>query len=259
MSLLFNQIVFGPIHSRRLGKSLGVNLLPAHGKWCSFDCIYCECGWNANGEEDRSLPTKLDVAQALEQKLWELAKQNVDPDVITFSGNGEPTLHPDFKAIIETTLTLRNRYAPNAKVCVLSNATQLGRSDVFEALLMVDKRIMKVDSAFQETVQRINQPAPGYDIKRIVNQLKCFNGDFVLQTLFLKGYYKGAVIDNTTREEINAWLDVIRELKPKEVMIYTLDRETPAEGLQKAPMVELEAIAECVRLLNLNIQLNVAG
>ena len=259
MSLLFHQIVFGPIHSRRLGKSLGVNLLPAHRKWCSFDCIYCECGWNADGAEDRHLPSKQDVAQALEQKLWELANQNVDPDVITFSGNGEPTLHPDFKAIIKTTITLRNFYTPNAKVCVLSNATQLGRSDVFEALLIVDKRIMKIDSAFQETVQKINQPASGYDIKHIVNQLKRFNGDFVLQTLFLRGYYKGAVIDNATWEEITAWLNIIRELKPKEVMIYTLDRETPAEGLEKVPIDELEAIAEQVRLLNLNIQLNVAG
>ena len=257
-SSLFHHIVYGPIHSRRLGASLGVNLLPANGKWCSFDCIYCECGWNKNGAFD-TLPTKIAVTEALTHKLSALAHQNIPLDAITFSGNGEPTLHPDFKAIIEETVALRNRYAPNANICVLSNATQLSRSDVFEALLKVDKRIMKIDSAFSETVQKIDQPAPGYDLNQTIQALKRFNGDFTLQTLFLRGRYNETLIDNTTPQEIEAWLNLIKELHPKEVMIYAIDRKTPAEELEKVPMVELEAIAKRIGQLNMNIQINVAG
>ncbi|MCL2727627.1 MAG: radical SAM protein [Bacteroidales bacterium] len=258
-STLFPHIVFGPVHSRRLGVSLGVNLLPAHGKWCSFDCIYCECGWNADGVADTLLPTKQDVARALEHKLSELADRNLLPDVITFSGNGEPTLHPDFKSIIESTLVLRDRYAPNAQVCVLSNATQIGRPDVFEALLKVDKRILKIDSAFAQTVQKMDQPAQGYDLDRTIQELERFHGDFALQTLFVRGCYNDAEIDNTTPVEIDAWLELIRKLKPKEVMVYAIDRATPAKELVKVPLAELEAIAERVRSLQMNINVNVAG
>jgi len=258
-SLLFRHIVFGPIHSRRLGSSLGVNLLPAHGKWCSFDCIYCECGWNGDGATDKRLPLRQEVAQALEQKLSELALQSSLPDVITFSGNGEPTLHLDFKHIIEDTIALRNRYAPNAKVCVLYNATQLGRPDVFEALLMVDKRILKIDSAFPQTVQTIDQPAPGYDLSKTIWELKRFRGDFTLQTLFVRGRYNDSMIDNTTPVELNAWIELIGELKPKEIMIYAIDRVTPAKELERVPLMELEAIAEHIRALQMNIEVNVAG
>jgi wyosine [tRNA(Phe)-imidazoG37] synthetase (radical SAM superfamily) len=258
-SSLFRHIVFGPIHSRRLGASLGINLLPANGKWCSFDCIYCECGWNAESDADKHLPSRQEVAQALEEKLSELANGHTLPDVITFSGNGEPTLHPDFKAIIEVTIALRNRFAPNAKVCVLSNASQIGKPKIFEALLMVDKRILKIDSAFPETIQKIDQPASGYNLHNTINEIKRFQGDFTLQTLFLRGCYNGHIIDNTTLEELGTWLNLIRELKPKEVMIYTLDRNTPAEGLEKVPVNELEAIADHVKSLNLNIEINIAG
>jgi len=256
---LFHQIVFGPIRSRRLGSSLGVNLLPAHGKWCNFDCIYCECGWNQDGCADRCLPDKHDVAQALAQKLSELSLLNTLPDVITFSGNGEPTLHPDFKPIIEETLSLRNQYAPNAKVCVLSNATQLNCPDVFQALLLVDKRIMKIDSAFSETIQIINQPAKGVDVRKTIYELKRFHGDFVLQTLFLRGVYKGFFVDNTSPSELQAWLNIVVELNPKEVMIYTIDRKTPAHDLVKVPLAELRKIGERVEALNRSIQVNIAG
>ena len=252
-------IVFGPIQSRRLGVSLGVNLLPAHGKWCSFDCIYCECGWNREGAADKRIPTLAEVAHALEQKLMELAHLNALPDVITFSGNGEPTLHPDFKPIIETTIALRNKYAPRAQVCVLSNATQIGRSDVFEALMMADKRIMKIDSAFPQTVHLIDQPAPGYDLQETIDKLKRFHGDFTLQTLFLRGFFNGSVIDNTTPAELNAWLELVKKLKPKEVMIYAIDRKTPAQELERLPLSELEQIARMVKELNMNIHINVAG
>jgi len=257
--MLFHDIVFGPIHSRRLGASLGVNLLPSHGKWCNFDCIYCECGWNADGNGDKKLPLKEEVVEALEQKLSELANRNNLPDVITFSGNGEPTLHPDFKSIIEATVGLRNRYAPHAKVCVLSNATQLHRTHIFEALCMVDKRILKIDSAFLQTIQKINQPAPDYDLTAIVEAIKRFKGDFTLQTLFLQGESRGATIDNTTSDEVTAWLQLIGLLQPKEVMIYTIDRETPAKNLEKIPRIQLEALANRVKSLNMNIEINVAG
>ena len=242
-----------------MGVSLGVNLLPAHGKWCSFDCIYCECGWNREGAADKRIPTLKEVADALEQKLMELARLNALPDVITFSGNGEPTLHPDFKPIIETTIALRNQYAPHAQVCVLSNATQIGRSDVFEALMMADKRIMKIDSAFPQTVRLIDQPAPGYDLEETIGKLKEFHGDFTLQTLFLRGFFNGSVIDNTTPAELYAWLELVKELKPKEVMIYAIDRKTPAQELERLPLSELEKIARMVKELNLNILINVAG
>jgi len=258
-STLFPHIVFGPVHSRRLGTSLGVNLLPAHGKWCSFDCIYCECGWNADGAGDTQLPSRQKVAHALEQRLIELSGLNSLPDAITFSGNGEPTLHPDFKSIIEDTSNLRNQYAPNAQVCVLSNVTQIGRLDVFEALLKVDKRIFKIDSAFDQTVQKIDQPAPGYDLDKTIQGLMRFKGDFSLQTLFVRGFHNGLEVNNTTPVELDAWLELIQKLRPKEVMIYAIDRATPAKELVKVPLTELEAIAGRVRSLQMNIKLNVAG
>lgn len=258
-SSLFRQIVFGPIHSRRLGLSLGVNVLPAHGKWCSFDCIYCECGWNADGAGDTSLPSMQEVSMALAQKLAMVAAQGALPDAITFSGNGEPTLHPHFKEIIEDTVALRSQYAPHTKVCVLSNASQLHRPGVFEGLLLADKRIMKIDSAFPETVHKIDQPAAGYDLHHTIHELKRFDGDFSLQTLFVRGRFHGSVIDNTTPVELQAWIDLIRDLKPKEVMIYAIDRQTPAKELEKIPVTELEAIADMVKSVGLNIDINIAG
>lgn len=263
-SSLFHQIVFGPVQSRRLGVSLGVNLLPTHGKWCNFNCIYCECGWNEEergrlNKDGKRIPSTREVSQALAEKLSEMARLQTLPDVITFSGNGEPTLHPDFKGIIKETLSLRSQYAPNAKVCVLSNATQLGRPDVFEALLMVDKRILKVDSPFSETIYKINQPTTPFTLSDTINYLKRFHGDFVLQTLFLRGLHHGSIIDNTTPLELHAWLDLLLEIKPKEVMIYTIDRKTPAKELVKVPLSELESIGDSVRLLQRNIQIHIAG
>lgn len=258
-SSLFSQIVFGPIHSRRLGTSLGVNLLPAFGKWCNFNCIYCECGWNDHASGDRHLPLQQEVVQALEKKLVELAHTMDLPDVITFSGNGEPTLHPHFKPIIKETLALRNQYAPNAKVCVLSNATQLNHYDVFEALTLVDKPILKIDSAFPETLQKINQPVGNYNLDRIIVEMKRFHRNFALQTLFLRGFYNGSHIDNTTQSELKAWLDLVMELKPIEVMIYTIDRKTPAQEIEKVSVDELEEIGERIKLISTDIQVNIAG
>ena len=251
--MLFHQIIYGPIQSRRLGRSLGVNLLPAYGKWCTFDCIYCECGWNADGIKDKRLPSQEEVEEALSLKLSELARENTLPQVITFSGNGEPTLHPDFKSIIDCTITLRNRYAPHAGICVLSNATQLHRPDVFQALLATDKRILKIDSAFPETASIIDQPSAGYDLKKTTEAIERFEGDFSLQTIFLRGSYLGKKIDNTTDAEQAAWIALVKRLHPKEVMIYTLDRPTPAPNLHKIPHSKLRDIADKVAALGIKV------
>jgi Fe-S oxidoreductases len=254
--MLFHDIIFGPIRSRRLGLSLGVNLLPAHGKWCSFDCIYCECGWNADGKEDRQLPSREVVATALKQKLSELAGLQQLPDVITFSGNGEPSLHPDFETIMQDTCALRDRYAPQAQICVLSNASQLHRPEVRRALFLADKRIMKIDSALADTVALIDQPVSGYHLDDVIAQLQAFKGDFTLQTMFLRGQYQGRSIDNTVEAEVAAWLELVQKLTPKEIMIYTLDREAPAKGLEKVGLAPLEAIATRARALGFSVQVS---
>lgn len=242
--MLFDSIVYGPIRSRRLGVSLGVNLMPTTAKLCTFDCVYCECGWNQPISHPQ-LPTREQVRDALESQLLTL---DVQPDVITFSGNGEPTLHPDFLGIIQDTCALRDQYCPNAKVSVLSNSTQLGRKDVVEALLLCDNRILKLDSAIDTTMQLIDKPVNQHlTVAQIVQWLSLFEGNFTLQTCFLRGEYEGRVIDNTTPEELSAWYQIVDILHPKQVMIYVIDRATPLQTLSKVPTEEMEAIAAPLR------------
>lgn len=242
--MLFDSIVYGPIRSRRLGVSLGVNLMPTTAKLCTFDCVYCECGWNQPVSHPQ-LPTREQVRDALESQLLTL---DVQPDVITFSGNGEPTLHPDFLGIIQDTCALRDQYCPNAKVSVLSNSTQLGRKDVVEALLLCDNRILKLDSAIDTTMQLIDKPVNQHlTVAQIVQWLFLFEGNFTLQTCFLRGEYEGRVIDNTTPEELSAWYQIVDILHPKQVMIYVIDRATPLQTLSKVPADEMEAIAAPLR------------
>ena len=242
--MLFDSIVYGPIRSRRLGVSLGVNLMPTTAKLCTFDCVYCECGWNQPISHPQ-LPTREQVRAALESQLLTL---DVQPDVITFSGNGEPTLHPDFLGIIQDTCALRDQYCPNAKVSVLSNSTQLGRKDVVEALLLCDNRILKLDSAIDTTMQLIDKPVNQHlTVAQIVQWLSLFEGKFTLQTCFLRGEYEGRVIDNTTHEELSAWYQIVDILHPKQVMIYVIDRATPLQTLSKVPAEEMEAIAAPLR------------
>ena len=233
MTSLYDNIIFGPVRSRRLGISLGVNLLPIESKLCSFDCIYCECGWNADHPGKRRFNAREDVRNMLDETLGKMVKEGTPPDVITFAGNGEPTMHPDFEAIIEDTRALRDKHCPNAKVSVLSNATQIHREDVRRALKRVDNNILKLDSAFDATVQLMNKPLGNYTVARTVELLKMFEGDFILQTMFLRGEYLGKVVDNTTEEEVAAWLKVVEELKPKQVMVYSLDRDTPCQTITK--------------------------
>ena len=251
MTSLYDNIIFGPVRSRRLGLSLGVNLLPVDSKLCSFDCIYCECGWNDEHPGKRRFNSRDDVRTMLDQTLAKMVKEGTTPDVITFAGNGEPTLHPEFEQIIEDTIALRDKHCPSAKVSVLSNATQIHREDVRRALLRVDNNILKLDSAFDDTVQLINKPQGAYTVARTVELLKAFCGELIVQTMFLRGEYLGKRVDNTTEEEVEAWLRLVMEIAPKQVMVYSLDRDTPCQTLEKVEKEELRAIASRVEALGI--------
>ena len=250
--MLFRDIIYGPIKSRRLGISLGVNLLPLESKLCNFDCIYCECGWNRdNRSEKPRFNAREDVREALRVALSNMQIDGQLPDVITFAGNGEPTMHPDFESIIEDTIALRDEFAPEAKVSVLSNATQLHREGVVRALHRVDNAILKLDSAIDATAHLINSPQGNYSVERVVEQLKKFGNDFVLQTMFLRGEYNGVTIDNTLEREIMAWAAVVEHLRPRSVMVYSIDRATPCQTLEKVSREELDKIADKVRALGI--------
>lgn len=238
--LHFDDIVFGPIFSRRLGSSLGVNLLPSKGKLCNFDCVYCECGWNRDGRSDNVFPTYDEVAAALTEKMSKASAEGVRVDSVTFSGNGEPTMHPDFPAIIDLTLSLRDRFFPEAKVSVLSNATLIGRKEVAEALMKVDNPILKIDASSDELVAMINKPAGRYRLAETVEALKKFEGRFVLQTMFLRS----PEFDTASPEALAAWMDIVREIRPREIMVYTIDRETPDKSLAKYTVDEMAAFVK---------------
>ncbi len=256
-TFLFDQIIFGPIKSRRLGVSLGVNLMPTDSKVCSFDCIYCECGWTPKKREQKAqLPTREMVKQKMEEKLTEMVENNELPDVITFAGNGEPTLHPEFEGIIDDTSELRDKLTPKARIAVLSNATMLHKPAVVRALLKVEDNIQKLDSAFEETVRKIDCPTSRFKLSDVVENLKAFGGKVIIQTLFLRGNHKGEVIDNTTEAELSAWLELVKEIKPSQVMIYTIDRDTPAAGLEKVNLDELKQIASRVESLGIKVQVS---
>ena len=247
-TVLYDKIVFGPIHSRRLGISLGVNLLPIDGKCCSFNCIYCECGLNEERRPHSKMPTRQAVKEALEERLSAMQAAGTAPDVITFAGNGEPTLHPDFAVIIDDTIALRDRFFPKAKIAVLSNSTMLHKEDVFRALNRVEDNIMKFDSILDSRIQQLNVPvSPTFTFDRLLEQLCRFNGNVIIQTMFLKGEVNGESVTNTTEHEVSGWLEALKQIRPKQVMIYTLDRETPIKNLRKVPKEELDAIAERVR------------
>lgn len=251
MTSLYHDIIFGPVHSRRLGLSLGVNLLPVSSKLCSFDCIYCECGWNADHPGRRRFNGREEVHQHLSEALRHMVEEGTPPDVITFAGNGEPTLHPHFEEIVGDTIALRDALCPTARISVLSNATQLHREDVRRALLQVDNNILKLDSAFDATVRLINNPSGNYTVADTVEQMKRFDGRMILQTMFLAGEINGRKIDNTTEEEVSAWLQLVAEIRPAKVMAYSLDRDTPCQTLRKIPREGLLQIAARVEALGI--------
>jgi wyosine [tRNA(Phe)-imidazoG37] synthetase (radical SAM superfamily) len=252
-TFLFDSIVFGPVRSRRLGASLGINLLPVDRKVCSFNCIYCECGWTPAARNRSPLPSRKEVYEALEKKLAEMKDHDSSPDVITYAGNGEPTLHPDFPGIIEDSLALRDRFFPMAKIAILSNGTGLHRASVREALKKADMNILKIDSAFPETIRKLNQPHARYDLQAFEKYVIDFDGRFIIQTMFVRGEYLGESIDNSVPAEVDAWLKVIERLRPQSVMIYTIERDTPlGRNLRKVPLNELKAIAARVEAMGIH-------
>lgn len=248
VTILFHSTIFGPIRSRRLGVSLGVNLSPNDGKICSFDCVYCEAGYNSQGAGTTGLPKREKVSQELEEKLKEMKEADEQLDVITFSGNGEPTLHPQFAEIIDDTIALRDKYFPQVKISVLCNSTQLDNEKVVEALRKVDNNILKLDSAITPTMRLIDQPAsPSFTSEGVIEQIAQFGSQCVVQTMFLRGEHEGKKIDNTTPQEIEALIAAYKRILPRQVMIYSIDRKTPEQSLEKVSREELEAIASLMR------------
>lgn len=247
-TFLFDKIIFGPVKSRRLGVSLGINLLPQDSKLCSFDCIYCECGRNPDSRKVKAvLPKREKVRTELEIKLKQMLADGELPDVITFAGNGEPTMHPDFAGIIDDTIALRNTITPQARIAVLSNSTMLFKQQVVEALKKVDDNILKLDSAIPKTIQIMDCPVGRFNIDELVDQLCAFDGKLIIQTLFLSGTYKGEAFDNTSDAEVNAWIDLLKKIKPERVMIYTIARDTPVNTLNRIPLETLNRIAQKVK------------
>ncbi|MBQ8008367.1 MAG: radical SAM protein [Bacteroidaceae bacterium] len=247
MTVIFPSPIFGPVHSRRLGVSLGINLLPADGKVCSFDCIYCECGFNADHRPQMPMPAREEVSQALEAKLKDMQEFGPEPDVLTFAGNGEPTLHPQFAEIIADTLALRDRYFPQAKVSVLSNATKISRPEVRKALMQVDNNILKLDTVDAGYIGLLDRPVGKYDVDTVIGNMEAFEGKCIVQTMFLKGEFEGKDMDNTSDRFVLPWLERVKQIAPSQVMIYTIDRVTPARGLLKATHEELDRIGQLVR------------
>lgn len=256
-TFLFDQIVYGPVNSRRLGVSLGINLSPLNGKRCTFNCIYCECGLNEERRTGTSAPSREEVKQALTKKLTEMRSEGIHPDVITFSGNGEPTMHPDFSGIIDDTLEIRDTLCPEAKVAVLSNSTMLHREDVMRALCKADENLMKFDAANDDLIKQIDQPEiHDFTADKLIEQLIRFHGKLIIQTIFLRGERNGIQIDNTSDECVSKWIEALKKIRPEKVMIYTINRDTPVRTLQKMPVDTLEKIAEKVRQAGFDVSVS---
>jgi wyosine [tRNA(Phe)-imidazoG37] synthetase (radical SAM superfamily) len=253
--MLFDEIIFGPVNSRRLGISLGINVLPTQSKYCTFDCIYCECGWTHSDQKIKAkLYSRIEIKDAMLKRFPEVIQQGIIPDSITFAGNGEPTIHPDFAGIIDDVLALRNEYFPKAKIAILSNASLIHKPHVKESLLRIDDCILKLDAGSEEMFNRINRPSGKSKLSDIVDELISFKGKLIIQTLFLRGEYKGDQIDNTSDYEVDLWLGHLKKINPKMVMIYCIDRATPARNLEKVTVNEMETIAEKVRELGIKAE-----
>ena len=256
-TIIFPSPIFGPIHSRRLGVSLGINLLPPDGKLCSFDCIYCECGYNADFKAKQPLPTREEVKNALESRLKDMQENGPKPDVFTFAGNGEPTLHPHFPEIINDTIELRDKYFPDAKVSVLSNSTLIFKEKVRDALMLVDNNILKLDTINMDYIKEVDRPMGKYDVNRIIDNMKKFDGHIIIQTMFMKGLSPNGVnVDNTSDKYVLPWLEVVKNINPEQVMIYTIDRETPDQRLLKATPEELDRIASLIKKEGLSVSVS---
>ncbi len=247
-TIIYPSPIFGPVNSRRLGVSLGINLMPNDGKVCSFDCLYCECGFNADFRPKHKRPTRQEVKKALTEVLKKRHENHEPLDDITFAGNGEPTGHPDFKAIVEDTVEVRNQYFPEAKLSVLSNATYIYKPEVREALMLVDNNILKLDTVDMDYIKKLDRPQqPHYDVKDVIEDLKKFDGHVIIQTMFLCG----DGMDNTSEQYVAPWLEAVKDIKPQQVMVYTIDRETPDKLLEKASHETLDAIKARVEALGI--------
>ena len=257
-TFLFNEIIFGPVLSRRLGNSLGINLLPINRKVCNFNCLYCECGLTNidHSNKNSSLPTRKQVKTELEKILQEYTSNGKIIDTLTFAGNGEPTLHPDFPEIIEDTLILRKHYCPDTKIAVLSNATLIGKDTIHNALQKIDYNILKLDSANEDTIRLMNCPLGEFSLDRLLKQLHTFKDNLTIQTLFVKGNYKGYSFDNSSEDELKGWLRLIKELQPELVMVYTIARDTPINTIEKVSEEKLNIIASKVRELGIPVTLS---
>lgn len=252
-TIIYPSPIYGPVHSRRLGISLGINLMPADGKICTFDCIYCECGYNSDRRTRSHHPLRQKVAEALERQLRKMHDDNQHPDVLTFAGNGEPTSHPDFPSIIDDTIRLRDELCPKAKVSVLSNSTFITKPAIREALMRVDNNILKLDTVNADYIRRVDRPTqPSYNVESIIENMKLFEGHIIVQTMFMRGTTdEGLDVDNTSEDFVAPWLEAIKDIRPQEVMIYTIDRETPDSHLLKATHEELDAIKARVETLGI--------
>lgn len=252
-TVLYPSPIFGPVVSRRLGRSLGVNLSPADGKVCSFDCIYCECGLNGDHLPKTKPPKREIVARELELRLQKMAAAGEKLDAITYSGNGEPTSHPQFLDVVKDTCALRDKYFPKAKVCLLTNATHLAKPEIFEAVKLIDKPCLKLDTVDMDYIERIDRPNCPYRIEDVLARMKALGKDCVIQTMFMKGAFQGKSVDNTTPEYVDPWVKAVVDINPSGVDIYTLARDTPVTGLQKVTKEELEAIADKVRAFGIDV------
>lgn len=250
-TIIYSSPIFGPIHSRRLGISLGINLLPGDGKWCSFDCVYCECGFNKDHRPHDPLPTPEDVEKKLVDKLETMKNEGIVPDVLTFAGNGEPTLHPKFSEIVEKVMNVRDHYCASARLSILSNATQIHRSDIRETLLKFDNNILKLDTVDAEYINKVDCPQGNYNVNSQIENLCKFEGKVIIQTMFMKGVLDKESVDNTSEKYVVPYLEALKRIKPRMVMIYTIDRETPAKGLEKASPETLDGIAARIRSLGI--------
>ena len=255
-TVIYDSPVFGPIHSRRLGISLGINLLPKGGKVCSFDCIYCECGLNKERRTKNPMPTADKVIEGLQSKLQELRQDGIVPDVLTFAGNGEPTLHPHFPEIVNKVREVRDELCPSAKMSILSNATQIRRPEIRDALLHFDNNILKLDTVSPDYINIVDRPQGHYDVEEQVECLALFGGKCIIQTMLMRGEFAGHDLDNTTEEYVVPYLDALKHIKPRAVMLYTLDRETPVKGLEKAEPQVMESIAERIRQLGIEVSVS---
>jgi wyosine [tRNA(Phe)-imidazoG37] synthetase (radical SAM superfamily) len=253
-TFLFEDIIFGPVISRRLGISLGINLVPVNRKVCTFNCIYCECGWtNARHLPSEGFPSRKLIADRLRTKLHDLRSPGLLPESLTFAGNGEPTLHPEFSGIIDDTIHIRDEMARESKIVVLSNASLAHRPGIKEALMRSDRNILKLDTGIEATFKKLNQPPAGISLEDIIRNLKLFHQNLIIQTLFVRGTHKGNVIDNTTDKEIAALLELYYEIRPMEVQVYTIARDTPIGSMNKVKRDELEPIASRIRKLGIDV------